>query len=102
MAQGPSLCENPYDGQECDSPASAYQGETRCVGSETSWNRQEEVGEADGEYFVHFQGSRGETEGGCEDLGEYPSSRNPLFPLDPDRRSSDHTSEMSEAQGGDE
>ena len=70
------------------------------MGWETSWNRREEVEEVDEECFVHFQGNRDEMEGGCEDLGEYPSDHIPSIPWDPGRHSLDHTSEMNEAQGG--
>lgn len=69
------------------------------MGLEISWNSWEAAEEDDGEYFVHSQENHGEMEGGCEDLGEYPSDHNPLTPLDPVHHSLDHTSEMGEAQG---
>jgi len=47
------------------------------VDSETSWNRWEEVEVADEGCFVRSRENRGVMEGGCEDLGEYPSDRNP-------------------------
>ena len=49
--------------------------------------------------FVRSPENRGVMEGGCEDLGEYPSDRNLLVLWDPGRRSWDHTSAMDEVQG---
>ena len=56
----------------------------------------------DEEYFVHSRENRDEMGGGREDLGEYPSDRNPSTPLDPGRHSLGHTSEAGGAHAGTE
>ena len=77
MVQVPSPSENPYDARDRGVPASGYRGGVEDVDSETSWNRWEEVEVADEGCSVRSQENRGVMEGGCEDLGEYPSDRNP-------------------------
>ena len=77
MVRVPSPSENPYDAQDHGFPASANQGEVEDVDSETSLSRQEEAEVGDEGCFVRSLENRGVMEGGCEDLGEYPSDRNP-------------------------
>lgn len=57
------------------------------VGLGTSWDRWEGEEVGDEGCFAHSPENRGVMEGGCEDLGGYPSDRNPLVPWDPGRHS---------------
>ena len=77
-ARVPSPSENLYDGRGHEFQASAYLGEMEDVGLGTSWGRWEGEAVVDEWCFVRFPENHDVTEGGCEDLGEYPSDRNPL------------------------